>query len=269
MLHKNYGIEVPEKVAWLGEKLTGSRVFQREKTIPLYRYGSGIKDYISGRHFLSGNKLYYLDGFLDPSELSDREMRDSIGKKLDYFRSVNKYVTQKNKLIPEEYSLFANLIEAPTPEEQVWINSVFNGQDYDGAYKTARSLALDGDRERALLLCRFILNQVPGHVDTEVLMGRIYGWQGQYGKAIELLERTVQKYPVYTDAYSALMDIYFWSGQNKKVLFLERQIKLYELNSSELKVKIKRANDLLKEQSQLSVTKENLSASDQTHAAGL
>ncbi|MCE2612139.1 LTA synthase family protein [Flavobacteriaceae bacterium D16] len=269
MLHKKYGIELPEEVAWLGAGLTGERVFQKQKTIPLYRYGKGIKDFVSGRHFLSGNKLYHLDGSLNLAEEKDKELKDSIRQKLDYFRSVNKYVTQNNKLIPEEYGLFTNLIEPPSPEEQVWINSVFNGQDFDDAYETARNLALDGNRERALLLCRFILNRVPGHIDTEVLMGRIYGWEGQYKKATELLERTVQKYPVYIDAYSALLDTYFWSGQNNKATFLKRKIELHELKSNELKIKLKRAYDILNEQAELSVAQENGKSIAKKYSGGL
>ena len=100
-------------------------------------------------------------------------------------------------------------------------------------------------------------------------MGRIYGWQGQYNKAAEILERTVQKYPVYTDAYSALLDIYFWSGQNNKVPFLERQIELNELKSTELKIKLKRAYDLLKEQSGLSVMKEGQTTDSKSYTRGL
>ncbi|MBT8320575.1 MAG: LTA synthase family protein, partial [Eudoraea sp.] len=269
MLHKSHAIDIPEQVAWLGDGLTGERVFQKQKTIPLYRYGKGIKDFISGRHFVSGNKLFHLDGSLNLSQISNRDLKDSIRQKLDYFRAVNKYVTKKNKLIPEVYGLFTNLIDPPSPEEQVWINSVFNGQDYDDAYETARSLALDGSRDRALLLCRFILDRVPGHVDTEVLMGRIYGWQGQYSKAAELLERTVQKYPVYVDAYSALLDIYFWSDQNNKVPFLERKMEFHELKSNELKVKLKRAYDLLKEQSELSALQDLSKTTTKTYTRGL
>ena len=269
MLHKEYGISLPDQVAWLGDGLTGERVFQKQKTIPLYRYGKGIRDFISGRKFLSGNKLFHLDGSLNLSPENDRELKDSIRQQLDYFRSVNKYVTEKNKLIPEEYGLFAQLIEPPSPEEQVWINSVFNGENFDDAYETARSLALDGNRERALLLCRFILNRVPGHVDAEVLMGRIYGWEGRYEKGISLLERTVQKYPVYKDAYSALLDIYFWSGQNNKVPFLERQIELNELKSNELKIKLKRAYDHLEEQSGPSMAKGKEKATSKTYTGGL
>lgn len=252
MLHQAYGLEIPEQVAWLGDKLTGNRVFQTQKTIPLYRYGKGIKDFISGRYFLSGSKLFKLDGTLQADQFKDKTLRDSIRKQLNYFRSVNQYVTANDKLLPESYSLFANLIQPPTKEEQVWINSVFNGQDFDDAYATARKLALDGKRDRAMLLCRFILNRVPGHVDTEVLMGRIYGWEGQYDKAMELLEQTVQKYPVYTDAYSALLDIYFWANQNNKVPLLERKMQFHEVKSSELKIKLKRAKALLREQSELS-----------------
>lgn len=248
LLHDNYGIQIPEKVAWMGDNLVGNRVFDPDKTIPLYRYGKGIKDYISGRHFISDNKLFKLEAGLSAVEIRDSELKDSIKTKLNEFRAINQYVTTEDKLLPERYSLFSNIIKAPSKEEQVWINSVFNGQDFDDAYNTARGLALDGKRDRALLLCRFILNKVPGHIDTEILMGRIYGWEGQYEMAAELLERTVQKYTIYTDAYLALLDIYHWSGQHNKVPLLERKLKFHGINSNEVKVKLKRAKDLLKEE---------------------
>ncbi|MBT8312521.1 MAG: sulfatase-like hydrolase/transferase [Flavobacteriaceae bacterium] len=247
LLYENYNIQIPERVAWMGDDLVGKRVFDPDKRIPLYRYGKGIKDYISGRHFISDNKLFKLEAGLAAVELRNASLKDSIKVKLNEFRAINQYVTTKDKLLPERYSLFTNVLKAPTKEEQVWINSVFNGPDYDDAYDTARRLALDGDKERALLLCRFILNKVPGHVDTEILMGRIYGWEGKYEMASELLERTVQKYPIYVDAYLALLDIYHWSGQNNKVLLLERKLKFHGINSNEVKVKLKRAKDLLKQ----------------------
>ena len=247
LLHENYSIQVPEKISWMGDNLVGQRVFDPDKCIPLYRYGKGIKDYISGRHFISDNKLFRLEAGLSTVELGDTRHKDSIKAKLNEFRAINRYVTTRDKLLPERYSLFTNLIKAPSKEEQVWINSVFNGPDYDDAYDTARRLALGGSRDRALLLCRFILNKVPGHVDTEILMGRIYGWEGKYEMASELLERTVQKYPIYIDAYLALLDIYHWSGQNNKVPLLERKLKFHGVNSIEVKVKLKRAKDLLKQ----------------------
>ena len=248
LMHNNFGIQLPDKIAWMGDNLTGERVFDPKKSIPLYRYGKGIKDYIAGRHLISGNKLYKLEGDLSPVVVKDTDLKDSIKSRLNQFRAINQYVTKNNKLLPESYSLFASTLKVPTKEEQVWINSVFNGNDYDDAYQTARRIALDGNTDRALLLCRFILNKVPGHVDSEVLMGRIYGWEGEYETAMEILERAVQKYPVYEDAYSALLDIYFWSGQNYKVPLLERKLKLHDINSSEIKVKLKRAKDILQEE---------------------
>ena len=248
LMHSNYAMQLPDKIAWMGDNLIGQRVFDPNKSIPLYRYGRGIKDYIAGRHLISGNKLYKLEGDLSTALVRDSRLKDSIKARLNHFRAVNQYVTENNKLLPEAYSLFASTLEVPTKEEQVWINSVFNGDDYDDAYQTARRIALDGNTDRALLLCRFILNKVPGHVDSEVLMGRIYGWKEEYNTAMEILERTVQKYPVYEDAYSALLDIYFWSGQNYKVPLLERKLKLHDINSSEIKVKLKRAKDILQEE---------------------
>ena len=148
-------------------------------------------------------------------------------------------MVKQNRLIPDSAVLFTQNARTPTKQEMIWINSVFNGSDFDNAYETARSLAFDGERDRALLLCSYILSQAPGHADTEILMGRIHAWEGAYDEAIEILETAVMKYPVYSDAYGALLDAYFWSGQKGKIDMFEKWIKRYHLYGGDLVNKIK------------------------------
>jgi len=241
MLQDKYAIHLPKQVAWIGNGLVHEGVFDKNKEIPLYRYKRNIRDYIDGTHYLSGGSLYEMDENLRLMDPKGDVSSKGIRAHFRYFKAVNEYVMANDKIIPSDLSLFAQVKIEPTKQEMVWINSVFNGNDFDNAYQTAKELAFDGDRERALLLCGYILTQVPGHADTEILMGRIYAWQGNYETSIDILERAIQKYPVYSDGYAALLDAYFWSNKNEKALPLETKIKKNNIQNIEIAKKIERA----------------------------
>ena len=241
LLDASYPMAIQDEVSFMGRGLGIVSDATVPKQIPLYRHTYGIKDYVHGSYFLSDRYLYHMDKEGGLVETDNDEEFARISKDFRNFRAINKYVMEEDKLTPATHILFAQTAREPTKQEMIWINSVFSGADYDNAYQTARSLAFDGDRERALLLCSYILNQVPGHVDTEILMGRIRAWQGQYDVAIEILEGTVLKYPIYTDAYAALLDVYFWADKNEKAIMLKSQIEQHNINSKELDEKLSRA----------------------------
>jgi len=79
-------------------------------------------------------------------------------------------------------------------------------------FQEARSLALQGDRAQAMVLCGEILEQVPGDRDTKTLLGRINAWEGNYSRARELLQEVVEADPEDRDARGALIDVELWSG---------------------------------------------------------
>ena len=139
----------------------------------------------------------------------------------------------------------------------VWINSVFSGTNYDNAYETAKELAFDGKQEKALLLSNYILSQVPGHADTEILMGRIHSSDHNYSKSQEILENVVSKYLVYGEGYAALLDVYYWSDQNHLALRLEQKLIQSKMDDIEVWKKIERAKVALEKD--LSVEKESIS----------
>lgn len=245
LLNEKYSINLPERVSFIGSGLVNQKPIDPNKRIPLFRHSSNIEDYISGPYFLSGGYSYEMAESLSLNETDENAAIYQAKSDLNLFKAINKYVIKENKLIPDDMALFAQTAREPNKQEMIWINSVFNGLDFDNAYRTARSLAFDGDHDRALLLGSYILNQVPGHVDTEILMGRINAWQGNYSRAAEILEGAVLKYPVYADAYSALLDVYFWSDTNEKALMLERQMQRNEVENQELQDKLKRAMKIL------------------------
>ena len=240
LLKTNFGLKCPENMSFIGSGLADVSLNDSRKKIPLHRH-KDVVDFIYDHVFIRGGNYSQIKQDLTLAEMqedfSERET-DSVYKK---FKAINRYVTQYNKLIPEEELLFARTAREPTKQEMIWINSVFNGSDFDNAYQTARALALNGDYNRALLLGSYILNEVPGHADTEILMGRIHAWSGDYERAAEILEGAILKYPVYTDAYSALLDVYFWSGNSVKAIQLQQRIKMNRLSNEELEAKLKRA----------------------------
>mgnify|MGYP000058503238 CR=1 FL=1 len=169
-----------------------------------------------------------------------------IKENFKYFKSVNRYVIEYNSLIPETEVLFANADVGFRKSEIIWIESVFNGKDFDNAYKKAKKLAHDEDWDRALLLCRYILKQIPRHADTEILIGRIYAWQKKYDTSIDILEKCVQKYPTYADGYAALLDVYFWADQNEKAIELKEMMVKNNIVDEEIKQKMTRARDQIR-----------------------
>lgn len=258
LLESQYGIKLPSEVAWLGKGLIHKGVFDANKKIPLFRHNNSLQDFVYGNHFISDGDFFMLSKTLELRDSDQTDKRSEVKAQHKYFKAVNKYVMANDKLIPPSLSLFAQLKSDPTKEEMVWINSVFNGSDYDNAYNTARELAFDGERERALLLCGYILSQVPGHADTEILMGRIYAWNGRYDIAIEVLEGAIQKYPIYADGYAALLDVFFWSNNNERALSLQQMIERNDIQNKELQDKIERAIRKIKEDMELEKNQKEL-----------
>ncbi|MDG1572940.1 sulfatase-like hydrolase/transferase [Robiginitalea sp. M366] len=238
-LARRYGWNMPPAAPWMGQGLKQAEAGM-PASIPLFGNTYGAGDYIADGHMLSGNEIYKAQSGLTLEE-GNAAMRDTLKALARDFRARYRFVFEKNALIPREAAIFEPLYRTPTKKELVWIQSVFNGSDFDKAFIIARDLALNSDRERAKLLCNYILSEVPGHVDTEILLGRINAWEGHYEKAIDILEQVVNKYPVYEDGYAALLDVYYWSGQDGKARYLQPAIENYLRNSRELRDKLDRA----------------------------
>lgn len=244
LLDYNYDLKVPKTVSWLGsgELLNTNTNFDKE--IPLYRGANNIQDYVYQSYFLSEGKVNELNSDLS---FTDTEIPEDIIKtiksRFNYSKSVNTYVTLNDKIVPAEIASVTTIKRQFSKTQILWLQSVFNGKDFDDAYNTAKKLAFDKDWDRALLLCEHILSRIPRHADTEILKGRIYAWQKEYDKSIKTLKEVVRKYPEYIDGYSALLDTYFWAKTPQNIKPLLSQIERYELSEIALNVKIQRATE--------------------------
>lgn len=227
MLVNSYELKMPKKVAWMGEALDMEAKFRSTKKIPLMRNKNELKEFVSADKLFSDGDAYTIDENMDLGTSFGGGSK--LEKQLDNFKAMNSYVTSENKIIPDSLAIFTLVKERFEETEMVWLNSIYNGKNSDKGYMTARDLAFDKEYEKALLLCRYILSEVPSHVDTKILTGRINAWSGNYEKSIEILQGCIKTNSNYADAYAALLDVCFWSGNSevtREVLVLIEQNKL-------------------------------------------
>ncbi len=245
LLDANYPFNVPQQVAWLGAPL---ETVPQPRNIPFLRGPDQLLEFMNGNHFITEGDVYHVNETLNLEPASNTLKIEDTEKALAQFTTINAYVTQENKILPKDISLVRSNHPKFTKEDMVWIHSVFNGDNFDNAYTTAHRLAMNKDWERAKLLCRYILNEIPRHADTEILLGRLHGWQKNYGTSTAILENVVQKYPRYADAYNALMDSYHWAGQYDKVEAVRIMAQRHAIQDELLQGKFEQAQVMLKEQ---------------------
>ncbi len=238
LLQSQYELKMPKKVAWVGGALDVNEGFRGIKDIPLMRNKNELKEYISGEKLYSDGAVYTID---ENMNLSSSMGGSNIENKLKAFKSINAYVTTNNKIIPDSLAIFTVKKEKFTDSEMVWINSLYNGQNFDRYYKVARKLAFEKDYEKSLLLSRYILSESPSHIDTKILTGRVHAWQRNREKSIEILQSCIKMNPNYIDSYAALFDVYFWADRHREALELIAVVQENSSSANEIADKIARA----------------------------
>lgn len=243
-LTHNYKINKLEKTYWVGQGIDTVREFRNIHSIPLMRYKGSLIDYIYKDYFYSDGSLYKIDSDFNITESSD-EILNSVTTSFNESKNLNAYLTSKNKITPVS-AKFKKASYTFTPEEMAYIKKATKGLDSDQIFLLARELAFKKERVKARLLCNYILNSKPNHIDLKILKGRTLAWDGDYKSAeIELLE-AINRMPFYEDGYSALMDVYFWSDQNKKAVKIGEQALSNKINNPEIRFKLAKSYQRVK-----------------------
>jgi lipoteichoic acid synthase len=238
-LMNNYKFKKIQKTTWIGQGLDTVREFRNIHTIPLMRYKGSINDYIYKDYFYSDGSLSKIDENFNLSE-ADNDMMDTITASFNDFKKLNAYLTTKNKITNIAAS-FTKPSYVFTPEQLSIIKKLTKGLDRDQIFFLARDLAFKKEREKARLLCNYVLNDLPNYGDVRTLKGRTLAWDGDYKNAeIELLD-VINRTPFYGDSYSALMDVYWWSGQNKKAVAIGKKALSNQIDEPELAYKLAQA----------------------------
>ena len=238
-LTNNYKFNPLEKTTWLGQGLDTVRQFRNVHSIPLMRYKGSINDYIYKDYFYSDGNMFKIDENFNLSE-TDNDMTETVSSSFMDFKKLNSYLTTKNK-ITNAASSFKKPTYTFNAEEFSTIKKLTKGLDRDQIFFLARDLAFKKEREKARLLCNYILNDLPNYGDVRTLKGRTLAWDGDYKNAEKELLEVISRTPFYGDSYLALMDVYWWSGQNKKAVAIGKQALGNQINDAELGYKLAQA----------------------------
>ncbi|WP_430426036.1 sulfatase-like hydrolase/transferase [Maribacter litoralis] len=241
LLDNAYEMKMPKKVAWMGGALDMETAFRSTKNIPLMRNKNELKEYISKEKLYTNGDIMELDENMDISSTFGGSV---VEKSLERFKSVNHYVTTENKIIPDSLTIFSVQKEKFTPAEITWINSIYDGSNFDRSFFKARDLAFDKKWDDALLLCRYILSESPSHIDTKILTGRLHIWKGNYEESVKILKECISMNPNYIDSYAALFDVYFWYDKYAEGLALVDIVQENSASANEIASKISRAKNV-------------------------
>lgn len=238
LLDNAYEMKMPKKVAWMGGALDMETAFRSTKNIPLMRNKNELKEYISKEKLYTNGDIMELDENMD---ISSTFGGSGVEKSLERFKSVNHYVTTENKIIPDSLTIFSVQTEKFTPAEITWINSIYDGSNFDRSFFKARDLAFNKKWDDALLLCRYILSESPSHIDTKILSGRLHIWKGNYEESVKILKECIAMKHNYIDSYAALFDVYFWYDKHAEGLALVDIVQKNSASANEISNKIARA----------------------------
>lgn len=238
LLDNAYEMKMPKKVAWMGGALDMETAFRSTKNIPLMRNKNELKEYISKEKLYTNGDIMELDENMD---INSTFGGSGVEKSLERFKSVNHYVTTENKIIPDSLTIFSVQTEKFTPAEITWINSIYDGSNFDRSFFKARDLAFNKKWDDALLLCRYILSESPSHIDTKILSGRLHIWKGNYEESVKILKECIAMNPNYIDSYAALFDVYFWYDKHAEGLALVDIVQENSASANEISNKIARA----------------------------
>lgn len=245
-LKNNYRFNTSSQTAWLGKGLDTSKSFRNNNQIGLMRYKGSLKDFVYKNYFYSDEQLFKMEDRLVISKINNPKILQEVKDSFAYFKELNVYLTKNNKIVPDTLKGAITVDRIIFSAEQLdKINEVAQGKTSDDLFIVARKKAFEGDREFARLLCDYVLNSVPDHVDFIILKGRTLAWDGKYLEAEKNLLIAINKFPYYDDPYLALMDTYIWSEQAIKSIETGKKALKNQIKNPEIGFKLAKAYNIL------------------------
>jgi uncharacterized sulfatase len=125
-LHKQYGIELPKRVHWLGAELDTTNEIRSRVPVPIMQLNRTVEEVLYGNYFLSKGKLYQSEENMEMRPVHNDSVQSALQKWLDAYKGINRYVCDNNRLIPKpEYLRWGNVyaLAGRQFEEHVFIDS--------------------------------------------------------------------------------------------------------------------------------------------------
>ncbi|WP_366182460.1 sulfatase-like hydrolase/transferase [Flavobacterium ovatum] len=247
-LMNNYKMNKMEQTAWMSTGLDTVQKFRNIHKIPIMQNKGSINEMIYKDYLYSDGNLFQIDEDFEITKVNDSEMLKTIKDSLKEAKKLNAYLTQKNKIIPNSINIYTKPAFQFSKEDLATIKQLTKGLTYDQTFFLARDFAFNKERDKARLLCNYILNEFPNYADVRTLKGRTLAWDKQYPKAEKELLEVIKRTPYYNDSYLALMDMYWWSNEDTKGISIAKQGLKNKVENPELGAKLalayKRLNNL-------------------------
>lgn len=240
-LSNSYNVQLPKETAWVGEGIDTSKTFRNIHKIPLMRYKGKINDFVYKEYMYSDGNIFKIKEDFNTYKISDEKVLNEITTHFKAFKNLNAYVTQNDKIYPQNKDIKVTGIYKFTEEEELKIQEVTKGLTIDDMFMLARQKAFNNDRETARLICNYILRKVPNYVDVRILKGRTLAWDGKYKQSEEELLNALKRSPYYDDVYLALLDMYWWSSQNEKSKVIVEKAVKNKIKNDDVAFKMARA----------------------------
>jgi uncharacterized sulfatase len=100
-LKKNYHIEVPSTVTWVGSGLDTDPSFRNIHKYPLKHTKTNLIDYISGMYFIDQDRLFSIGKYMDLEPILDEKKKNELIAEFNQYKSMNDRFTLELKLIPD------------------------------------------------------------------------------------------------------------------------------------------------------------------------
>lgn len=209
LFKRRYRMDLPANEHWIGTTIDTATEFRNIRSRAFMPYKGEISEYIDGRYFLSGDRLFTLNENLYAEETTQDSIRDLLKQKRDAFVQLCEYVTTKDKIMP---ALHVAAADAEFRKDDSLFAVIDRwGKNSDQLFQLARDTAFHSHYEDARVLCRRLLKMDPDYHDVRTLMASTYAWEKRYDEARREFAEVIRRSPRYADAHFGLARVEYWN----------------------------------------------------------
>lgn len=214
-LRKNYGLDFPASLPFIGGVIDDSKSFSSQVNQPIMRNKNDLNCYVMGEYYLTDGAVFKLSDGMELSQSVEPPKANLIKQRLAEFQQINKQVCEKNKLFNGNASSSRIASFNLSDEEQRYIDSTgISKLGTDDAFTKARELAFNKKYTQAQIVLRYILNDSPNYSDVRNLLARTYMWTDKYELARKQLKESIRRSPEYYDGYMAMIDCEVYANRH-------------------------------------------------------
>ncbi len=217
LLRNQYGLTLPDTVAWIGTGLDTSTKFRSAKSIPLMRTKSEVRDFMSGDGMLARGSAYEVDPGLVLRREKDKSRREVLKARADSILAMYAYTVRQRKILPPSAKAIAEAAQLAA-DEAAFQKLNLGKLTTEQLFAEAQRAGFARQFERSRVIARHVLAYDPRYHDMRALLGRTYGWERRFDDARPILESLARRAPFYREGRLAIIDLEIWSGHGAAAL---------------------------------------------------